>query len=112
MAAADKAKLPAGCEAPGSREPTRYLSPVADRPATYLYVESIQPARVCVLDSQNQARLATLKAGESINVSGVPPFTVRSAQWGDLKVFFQGLRVQLEPGAPSDNVVIVPKRGG
>jgi hypothetical protein len=45
-------------------------------------------------------------------LSGTAPFTVRSAQWSDLKVFFQGLRVQLEPGAAADNVVILPRTGG
>lgn len=106
------AKLPAGCEPASTREPTRYQSPVADKPATYVYVESTQEARVCVFDSQNQARVAVLKAGESFKLSGTAPFTVRSAQWADLKVFFQGLRVQLEPGAVTDNVVILPRAGG
>jgi transcriptional regulator with XRE-family HTH domain len=109
---ADKPKLPAGCEAPGPREATQYQSPVADRPATYVHVEAMQSVRVCVLDSQNQVRPLALKVGESVNVAGVPPFTIRSAQWNDLKVFFQGLRVQIEPGTASDNVVIMPKRGG
>jgi hypothetical protein len=85
---------------------------VADKPATYVHVEAMQGARVCVLDSQNQVRALVLKVGESVNVAGVPPFTIRSAQWNDLKVFFQGLRVQVEPGAASDNIVILPKRGG
>jgi hypothetical protein len=112
VASADKPLLPAGCEAPGPREATQYQSPVADKPATYVHVEAMQPARVCVLDSQNQVRALVLKIGESVNVTGVPPFTIRSAQWSDLKVFFQGLRVQVDPGAASDNIVIVPKRGG
>lgn len=106
------AKLPAGCEPASTREPTRYQSPVADKPATYVYVESTQEARFCVFDSQNQARVAVLKAGEPFKLSGTAPFTVRSAQWADLKVFFQGLRVQLEPGAATDNVVILPRAGG
>lgn len=112
IAGADKPALPAGCEAPGPREATQYQSPVADKPATYVHVEAMQAARVCVLDSQNQVRALVLKVGESVNVAGVPPFTIRSAQWNDLKVFFQGLRVQVEPGAASDNIVILPKRGG
>jgi len=112
IAGADKPALPAGCEAPGPREATQYQSPVADKPATYVHVEAMQGARVCVLDSQNQVRALVLKVGESVNVTGVPPFTIRSAQWNDLKVFFQGLRVQVEPGAASDNIVILPKRGG
>jgi transcriptional regulator with XRE-family HTH domain len=112
IAGADKPALPAGCEAPGPREATQYQSPVADKPATYVHVEAMQGARVCVLDSQNQVRALVLKVGESVNVAGVPPFTIRSAQWNDLKVFFQGLRVQVEPGAASDNIVILPKRGG
>jgi hypothetical protein len=29
-------------------------------------------------------------------VRGTPPFTVQSAGWGDLRVFFQGFRVPLE----------------
>ncbi len=111
-AMASAATLPAGCEPATPREPTAYQSPVADKPATYVYVESIQEARVCVFDSRNQARVAVLKPGESINFSGVPPFTVRSAQWNDLKVFFQGLRVQLEPGTASGNVLILPRRPG
>lgn len=110
--AASAAKLPAGCEPASGREPTQYASPVADKPATYVYVEAIQEARACVLDSRNQARMVVLKAGESINFAGVAPFTIRSAQWNDLKVFFQGLRVQLEPGAASDTVVINPRRPG
>ncbi len=112
IAGADKPALPAGCEAPGPREATQYQSPVADKPATYVHVEAMQGARVCVLDSQNQVRALVLKVGESVNVTGVPPFTIRSAQWNDIKVFFQGLRVQVEPGAASDNIVILPKRGG
>lgn len=112
-AAAGPVRLPPGCEAAAGREPTQYTSPVADKPASYVYVESIRgDARVCVIDSLNQARLVTLKQGESVNVSGTPPFTIRSAQWNDLKVFFQGLRVQLEPGAVTDHVVILPRRGG
>ncbi len=112
IAGADKPALPAGCEAPGPREATQYQSPVAAKPPTYVHVEAMQGARVCVLDSQNQVRALVLKVGESVNVTGVPPFTIRSAQWNDLKVFFQGLRVQIEPGAASDNIVILPKRGG
>lgn len=111
-ASAPKPKLPADCELAKAREATPYQSPVADKPATYVHVESIQSARVCVFDSQNQARVAVLKAGESINVYGAAPFTIRSAQWNDLRVFFQGRRVQLEPGAASDSVVILPRRDG
>ena len=111
IAGTEKPALPAGCEAPGPREATQYQSPVAEKPATYVYVEAMQSARACVLDSQNQVRALVLKVGESVNVTGVPPFTIRSAQWNDLKVFFQGLRVQVEPGAASDNIVILPKRG-
>jgi cytoskeleton protein RodZ len=111
-ASAGRARLPPGCEAPAGREPTQYTSPVADRPASYVYVESTRgDVRVCVIDSLNQARLVTLRTGESVNVSGTPPFTIRSAQWNDLKVFFQGLRVQLEPGTVTDHVVILPRRG-
>lgn len=103
-------RLPAACEAPPGRTPTSYQSPVADKPATYVYVEAISDAQVCVFDAQSRARVLTLKAGESVNVTGTAPFTVRSAQWNDLKVFFQGLRVQLDPGAATDPVVILPRR--
>lgn len=111
VATASASRLPAGCEAPAAREPTAYQSPVADKPATYIYVESTRDAKVCVIDSQNRVRMVTLQAGESVNVGGNPPFTIRSTQWNDLKVFFQGLRVQLEPGVPTDNIVILPRRG-
>ncbi len=111
QAASGAARLPAGCEAPAGRAPTQYQSPVADKPATYVYVESTRDARLCLIDSLNQARMITLKAGESANIAGTAPFTIRSAQWGDLKVFFQGLRVQVDAGAATDNIVILPRRG-
>jgi hypothetical protein len=75
-----------------------------------VHIEATQEARFCLIDSQKQARVATLKAGESVTVSGTPPFTVRSAQWSDLKVFFQGLRVQVDAGAATDNILILPRR--
>jgi hypothetical protein len=110
VAAASVTRLPAACEVPAGRTPTSYQSPVADRPSTYVHLEATRDAQACVIDAQSQARVVTLKAGESTNVTGTPPFTVRSAQWNDLKVFFQGLRVQLEPGVATDPVLILPRR--
>lgn len=99
----------AGCEAPSAREATRYQSPGGDKPATYVHVESTQAARLCVLDGKNQTRVLALKAGEPVNVMGTAPFTIRTSQWNDLRVYFEGRRVQLEPGVATDNVVILAR---
>lgn len=102
---------PTACEPAPELQLTRYQSPSTSRPDTYVYLESINDVQVCVIDSQNQPTLVTLKAGQSINVTGVAPFVIRTTDWSHLKAFFQGQRVQLDAGVPTSNVVLQPRRG-
>jgi len=102
---------PAGCEPVAGSPSTSYQSPVADRPDTYVHVESLQDARVCVVDAQNRPTMLSLQPGQSNTVYGTAPFVIRSSQWQHLKVYFQGLRVQVDAGQPTEQVVIHPRRG-
>lgn len=99
------------CETTLTPEPTIYQSPVSDKPSNYLYLQALADAQVCLIDSERKTRLLSLKAGESFNMLGVAPFAVRTTQWNDLKIFFQGMRVKLESELDSHNVLVIPHQG-
>lgn len=64
------------------------------KPGNYVYLEAQADIELCVLDSQNQKTLLQLKAGMAKSVYGSAPFMVHSQDWKNLKLFFQGRRVQ------------------
>jgi hypothetical protein len=74
----------------------KYASAQALRPSNYVYLEANQPVQVCVTDASQQVTSVQVQPGTGATVRGTPPFTVQSAGWGDLRVFFQGFRVPLE----------------
>lgn len=83
-----------------------YTPPTAFRPDNYVYVEAVTPASVCVIDGQNRQTLAQVKPGDGVSVYGEAPFTVQTRQWSDLRVFFQGIRVNLESAVTPQAVVL------
>lgn len=96
---------------PVSREGAwQYQSPVAARPGNYVHVQAAREISFCVIDSQDRQTMTTLKPGESVTVSGAPPFVIATAtataQWNDLRVFFQGLRVNIDPGLRPQTIVL------
>lgn len=105
--AADAACPPAASAngTPASFTPERAL-----RPSSYVYFEAQQATLVCVTDATQKKSEVRLKAGERINVSGTPPFTVQAARWGDVRMFFQGVRVPLEdPGMSAGAVQLLAR---
>ncbi len=66
------------------------------RPGNYVYLEASRPVQVCVTDARQQPIAVQVRPGTGETVPGTPPFIVQSAGWGDLRVFFQGVRVPLE----------------
>jgi hypothetical protein len=64
------------------------------KPGNYVYLEAQADTELCVIDSQNQKTLLQLKAGMAKSVYGSAPFLIHSQDWQNLKLFFQGRRVQ------------------
>lgn len=64
------------------------------KPGNYVYLEAQADTELCVIDSQNQKTMLQLKAGMAKSVYGSAPFLIHSQDWQNLKLFFQGRRVQ------------------
>jgi hypothetical protein len=47
-----------------------------------------------------------VRPGEGVTVAGTAPFVVHTRQWGDLRVFFQGVRVSVDAARPPEAVVL------
>jgi hypothetical protein len=95
---------------PLSGEPTAYTPERALRPSGYVYLEANEPATVCITDSGQRQVLATVTPAEGVTVTGTPPFTVQAADWSGLRVFFQGVRVPVEPQPPSNGALLLQAR--
>lgn len=105
QAKATDATCPPASGAPASFTPERAL-----KPSSYVYFEAQQATLVCVTDAAQKKSVVQLKAGERVNVNGTPPFTVQAARWGDVRMFFQGVRVPLEEPGMSAGAVVLQAR--
>lgn len=90
---------PVRCDTPPADAP-EFTPPRALRPASYVFMQASRDISVCVVDGRNQQTQGTVKPGEGLTVNGEAPFTILTAQWGELRVFFQGVRVQVDAPAP------------
>ncbi len=105
QAKATDATCPPASGAPASFTPERAL-----KPSSYVYFEAQQATLICVTDAAQKKSVVQLKAGERVNVNGTPPFTVQAARWGDVRMFFQGVRVPLEEPGMSAGAVVLQAR--
>lgn len=103
-AASQAAAALARCDGP-AESTAEFTPPRALRPASYVFLQASQPIAVCVVDARNQQTQATVKPGEDLTVTGEAPFTIHTARWGGLRVFFQGVRVQTEMPSPQSVVL-------
>ncbi len=109
-ASATQAKAADAACPPANGTPASFTPDRALRPSSYVYFEAQQATLVCVTDATQKKSEVRLKAGERINVSGTPPFTVQAARWGDVRMFFQGVRVPLEdPGMSAGAVQLLAR---
>ncbi len=99
----------AQCDMPPRDKAVAYTSPSALRPDNYVYIESARETSVCVVDSQNRLTVSMVRPGESASVYGTPPFMVRSRQWAQLRVFYQGTRVTLDTASAPPAVLLTPR---
>ncbi len=83
----------------------------ASRPSNYVHVEAAREVTVCVTDSQKRQHRVAVRPGPSggVTISGDPPFTLQAKSWGEVRVFFQGVRVPVEAYASTQAVVLAPR---
>jgi transcriptional regulator with XRE-family HTH domain len=73
----------------------KFSTETPSKPGNYVYLIAIKSLVVCVKDSTGRITLAKLKANETKNITGQPPFSIFSDDARELKVFFQGTRVSI-----------------
>ena len=105
LAAKGEQKCPS---APG--EPAVFIPDRALRDAGYIYIEALQATVVCVTDARQKRSELVLTAGQRINSSGTPPFTLQAARWADIRLFYQGVRVPIEDPALSAGALVLQAR--
>ena len=79
-----------------------------NKPASYIYVESRGDVQVCIRDARGTESAFRLAAGQSRNIPGTAPYNVRSSDWGQTRVFFQGALVRLESPTPPESLQLLP----
>ena len=65
------------------------------KPDTNLYLRSAAPSTVCITDANGTSEAIALKPQVLHTFAGKPPYTLRAEQFGQLDVYFQGLRVKV-----------------
>ncbi|MFD0669342.1 hypothetical protein ACT80S_16605, partial [Ramlibacter sp. MAHUQ-53] len=103
------AASPARCGPVPQAGLTRFTPPGAIRPANYVHLEAAREVPVCVVDATGKPTAAVVQPGEGLSVYGEPPFVVQASQWNELRVFFQGMRVHLDPAAPPVALALDPR---
>lgn len=99
----------AGCGPVPQTGLTRATPAGAIRPANYVHLESTRDVSVCVVDATGKPTAAVVGPGEGLSVYGEPPFVVQTAQWNDLRVFFQGMRMHVDLSAPPVALALDPR---
>lgn len=61
----------------------------------YVHVEAQQAMTVCIMDGQQRVATLNLKVGEGRSIYGLSPFRVYSADFKEVKVYFQGQQIKL-----------------
>lgn len=61
----------------------------------YVHVVAQQAITVCIMDGQQRVATLNLKVGEGRSIYGLSPFRVYSAEFKELKVYFQGQQIKL-----------------
>jgi hypothetical protein len=75
----------------------------------YVHLESGRDVTVCITDGQKRQVVAAVRPGDGVTVSGEPPFTLQTAALGEVRVFFQGVRVPVETLGAVQAVTLVPR---
>lgn len=94
------------CIEPNAKALTPYVSATADKPSTYLFLEGMGEAQVCIHDSQGRRHSLKLRSGESQNIQGVAPYTLQTADWARVRVFFQGVQVKAEAAQAREGLLL------
>lgn len=78
-----------------SGEGPEIMPTVAYKPSSYVYLEALADTVICLEDGQKKMNRLSLLAGSSKTVTGSSPwkFSIKAAQ--EVKVFYQGQRMQL-----------------
>jgi len=71
------------------------------KPADYVYLVAVSDVVLCMQDATGRQTRMTLQAGRSFNWPGRPPFDLVVDQPSQLRVFFQGQRIDYPPEAAS-----------
>ena len=94
------------CIEPNAKALTPYVSATADKPSSYLFLESMGEVLVCIHDGQGRKHSLKLRSGESQNVQGVAPYTLQTADWARVRVFFQGAQVKAEAAQAREGLLL------
>ncbi len=94
------------CIEPNAKALTPYVPATADKPSSYLFLESMGEVLVCIHDGQGRKHSLKLRSGESQNVQGVAPYTLQTADWARVRVFFQGAQVKAEAAQAREGLLL------
>jgi hypothetical protein len=61
----------------------------------YVHVVAQQASTVCIMDGQKRVATLNLQVGEGRSIYGLSPFRVYSADFKEVKVYFQGQQIKL-----------------
>jgi hypothetical protein len=69
-----------------------FTAPKVNVQGNYVYLVSGAEQVVCIIDGKGVKQKITLSVGEKRNIPGLAPFTLMSADFTRLQVYFQGWR--------------------
>ncbi len=82
---------------------------MAYKPSNYVYVEALSDAVICLEDSQKKIHRLSLQAGAAQSVMGSSPWKLSLKAAQQVRVFFQGQRMQL-PDANNQTITLMEYR--
>ena len=92
------------CTPSDARTGPTYTPSEPRKAGNFVYVVADKPISLCVVDASQKSTRIALEPGVGRTVPGAAPFVVRG-ELAHLKIFFQGVRVQMDAGA-GDHVVL------
>lgn len=69
-----------------------FTAPKVSVQGNYVYLVSSAEQAICIIDGKGVKQKITLSVGEKRNIPGLAPFTLMSADFTKLQVYFQGWR--------------------
>ena len=82
---------------------------MAYKPSNYVHVEALSDTVICLEDSQNKIHRLSLQAGAAQSVTGSSPWKLSLKAAQQVRVFFQGQRMQL-PDANNQTITLMEYR--